>query len=403
VDIEWGNRDRDTVRGSMSSHPNSRCENSVLLFDLKLLTFVLRRPGSARLGSNIGVDESVPVGSKAIYYHKHKGHIQQLKIHYEKYSSKWDEIFPPDSSNIAPLGSHTTPSAAIPPLPQGVERAIGWLQSHGVLGKYEAAVDMSPRDRAETVGAYEDTIMHDQTLVGMDDDALCGCFGRREGKRKDSFVPTSVISVHARRDDGSNTVFSTPQKSGQRPSSHRSPFKASEQEAGEKKPKLATPAKDMARAIFASMGLSPHRSPYGNMYERRQYRNDRDGDVELRSGREDGDGSAEVSKRRSVKKGDHSGTNSTAIPGVCGLLNIGNTCFMSCGLQCLSHTPLFRSYFLSGRYVEEINRDNPLGTGGKLIGEFAQLLKLIWSGNSVHVSPAKFKRVRKYNTLHCMF
>lgn len=38
------------------------------------------------------------------------------------------------------------------------------------------------------------------------------------------------------------------------------------------------------------------------------------------------------------------------IPGLCGLNNMGNTCFMNAAIQCLLHTPLLSSYMISGRY-----------------------------------------------------
>ena len=52
--------------------------------------------------------------------------------------------------------------------------------------------------------------------------------------------------------------------------------------------------------------------------------------------------------------------------GLCGLQNLGNTCFMNSALQCLSMTWEMTEYFLHSHFKDDINTDNPLGTGGKL-------------------------------------
>jgi ubiquitin C-terminal hydrolase len=51
---------------------------------------------------------------------------------------------------------------------------------------------------------------------------------------------------------------------------------------------------------------------------------------------------------------------------------------MNSTLQCLAHTGPLRSYFLSGEFAHDLNKDNPLGTGGELALEFAKLLEEMW-------------------------
>lgn len=46
-------------------------------------------------------------------------------------------------------------------------------------------------------------------------------------------------------------------------------------------------------------------------------------------------------------------------PGLAGLNNLGNTCFMNSALQCLSNTVQLTNYFLSNEYLGDVNATVP--------------------------------------------
>ncbi|KAG7354397.1 ubiquitin carboxyl-terminal hydrolase [Nitzschia inconspicua] len=79
--------------------------------------------------------------------------------------------------------------------------------------------------------------------------------------------------------------------------------------------------------------------------------------------------------------------------GACGLLNLGNTCYINSALQCISYFPMLRSYLLSGQYkaTGDLNKDNPLGTEGRLLEEFVDLLRVMWSGKLGEKSPRSMR------------
>ncbi|XP_076469575.1 ubiquitin carboxyl-terminal hydrolase 4-like [Babylonia areolata] len=78
-------------------------------------------------------------------------------------------------------------------------------------------------------------------------------------------------------------------------------------------------------------------------------------------------------------------------PGLCGLSNLGNTCFMNSALQCMSNVPGLTSYMLSGQWEKELNKENPLGMRGEIAISFAELIREMWSGMRNYTVPRNFK------------
>ena len=84
--------------------------------------------------------------------------------------------------------------------------------------------------------------------------------------------------------------------------------------------------------------------------------------------------------------------NENSKNGLVGLSNLGNTCYMNTSLQCLSNCWELTEYFLSNKYKEDINENNPIGSHGDLARAYGGVLKHLWYGSSSHYSPDNFKK-----------
>jgi ubiquitin C-terminal hydrolase len=69
-----------------------------------------------------------------------------------------------------------------------------------------------------------------------------------------------------------------------------------------------------------------------------------------------------------------------------------NTCYLNSSIQCISHTPIFREYFTSKAYLNDINTTNPLGYQGHLAQVSAVLINSLWKPFNQNIS-VQSKRV----------
>ena len=94
--------------------------------------------------------------------------------------------------------------------------------------------------------------------------------------------------------------------------------------------------------------------------------------------------------------------------GLVGMENIGNTCYINASIQCLSHCSELTQWLLAGKWEEDVNTVNVIGTEGQLLVEYVRLLHELWRPQQISrlneqiepVNPTAFKeRLEKENAV----
>lgn len=83
--------------------------------------------------------------------------------------------------------------------------------------------------------------------------------------------------------------------------------------------------------------------------------------------------------------------------GLCGLRNIGNTCFMNSIIQCLGHTKDLTSYLKTKGDI----RSATAVKDSRIVIEFSKLIKEMWSGANSSVTPSELKSA--FSAKHRMY
>ena len=79
--------------------------------------------------------------------------------------------------------------------------------------------------------------------------------------------------------------------------------------------------------------------------------------------------------------------------GLCGSVNLGNTCFMNSSIACLSNCTELTTFFLSKEFKKYKNTSNKNGLNGKLADEWYALLKEYWKTDKEKGNPKNIKNL----------
>ena len=76
--------------------------------------------------------------------------------------------------------------------------------------------------------------------------------------------------------------------------------------------------------------------------------------------------------------------------GLCGLSNLGNTCYINSAIQCISNTLPLTEYFLFNNYAEDYDTSK---TEHHLVKEWKRLIDGIWTNKNCIITPRSFHKI----------